>query len=182
MPSSILRTLVLVRMYEGGMHFQHSGFRRRPSQTRFCVVAVDIHGIGQLDFWVIHQDFWIFLVINKSEVTAASKQPQRSELTSYLKSKAQQCLFGLFWPNGKKKEDKLPLLELSASPQLRIIFLWVLGEISMFLHEMELCSCSTRLRLRQRPRRCQGYDEEDDRAINGKHCHLEHFPQIPCKN
>ena len=63
----------------------------------------------------------------------ASKQPRRSDLTSDLKFMAQTTyatmLFGLFWPlldhfdRRKKKERRrrthLPLLDLSASPQVK---------------------------------------------------------------
>ena len=62
----------------------------------------------------------------------ASKQPRRSDLTSYLKFMAQTtllpCLFGLFWPsfgqiikNKKERKKNLSLLlDLSASPLVKM--------------------------------------------------------------
>ena len=60
----------------------------------------------------------------------ASKQPQRTDLTSYLKFMAQTTyptmLFGLCWPSfgqiiKKERKKNLSLLDLSASPQVKIV-------------------------------------------------------------
>ena len=110
----------------------------------------------------------------------ASKQPRRSDLTSDLKFMAQTTyatmLFGLFWPlldhfDRKKKERRrrthLPLLDLSASPQVKRLPLWPLRNYPQ--------SCIlTRRKLRTRT---YVAGEEEEGSPNPRQRHLPRPPR-----
>ena len=101
------------------------------------------------------------------EATVASKQARRSDLTSYLKSMAQTTYANMFvltffWTlTERKKEEHLSLLDLSASPQVK-----------MFLHSSSSLFISTSpLSQRRRPPsgsgsapRVAGWADESERA------------------